>query len=127
MATVLIVEDDFDLSETYVDLFENEGYDVAVVATSTDAIDSLIRARRVPDVVILDMYLPEGSGIVVLGLIRRLPRLANTKIVVVSGHPDMAQHAIRLWGADLFLQKPVPFDQLISTVRGYCNKPTPLQ
>jgi DNA-binding response OmpR family regulator len=117
MATVLIVEDDLDVCETYIDVLENEEHDVHAITTSTQAIDCLVRRRMKPDLVILDMNLAGESGLIVLGLIRRIPRLTNTKVVIASGYPDLAKKAVDDWGADLFLQKPVAMDALKRTVR----------
>ena len=116
---ILIIEDDLDLAETYIDNLESEEHDVALISTSTQAIDYFVRDRNRPDVVILDMNLPGESGIVVLGLIRRIPRLKRTKVIIASGHPDMAKRAIDNWGADLFLQKPVAMDVLQNTVNDF--------
>lgn len=119
MATILIVEDDVDLCETYMDLLECAGHDVHAVGSSAHALDYLLRDRKRPDLVLLDMNLPGESGIVVLGLIRRLPGLSQTKVVIVSGYPEMAMKAIQQWGADQFLCKPVSMEQLKTTVQGY--------
>jgi len=118
MSRILIVEDDVDLCETYVDVLEGEGHEVRAASTNGQAIDCLVSDRLKPDVVILDMNLSGESGIVVLALIRRIPKLANTKVIIASGYPDLAKRAIDCWGADLFLPKPVTMDTLKSTVRG---------
>jgi CheY-like chemotaxis protein len=121
MGKVLVVDDDADLCETCVDLLESVGHEVQAVGSSLQAMECLIQGRMKPDVVLLDLNLPGGSGIVVLGLIRRLPRLSHTKVVIVSGYPDMANRAVDLWDADLFLAKPVPMELLKSTVGDLCS------
>jgi two-component system NtrC family response regulator len=119
MAKILIVEDNPDLCETYTDMLANYGHDIHIVGTCIDATNHLIRNKIPPDVVILDMWLHQESGIVVLGFIRRLPRLARTRVVVVSGYSELADQAVRLWGADVFLPKPVSVDTLRSTIDHY--------
>jgi CheY-like chemotaxis protein len=119
MATILIVEDDSDICETYVDILTSEQHRVEAVSNSIQAIDYLVRKRMKPDLVILDMNLAGESGITILGLIRRIPRLANTKVIIASGYPDLARRAIDQWGADLFLQKPVKIETLKSTARSF--------
>ncbi len=121
MVKILIVEDDFDICETYIDVLENEGHDLLAISTCEQAVDCLIRNRMKPDVVILDLNLSGESGLVILGLIRRLPKLANTKVIIASGYPDLAKRAIKQWGADLFLSKPVSMDKLKSTVHELTN------
>ncbi|MBN1563938.1 MAG: response regulator [Anaerolineae bacterium] len=121
MALILIVEDDQDVCETYLDILESEQHTVYAVADSVQAIDLLVRKRMKPDLVILDMNLAGESGLVVLGLIRRIPRLNNTKVIIASGYPDLAKKAIDDWGANLFLQKPVAMDTLKDTARHFEN------
>lgn len=119
---ILIVEDDLDLVETYTDLLESEGHQVHAITNSTQALDYLLIARNRPDLVILDMHLPGGSGFLVLGLVRKLPRLAQTQVIVASGFPEMAQRAVDNWGASVFLQKPIQLDALRTTIQRF--KPT---
>lgn len=116
MATILIVEDDIDVRETYTDVLESEGHALHAISNCSQAIECLIYKRMKPDVVILDLNLSGESGLVVLGLIRRLPKLVNTKVIIASGYPDLAKRAIDQWGADLFLPKPVTMDVLKNTI-----------
>ena len=119
MAAILIVEDDHDLCETYIDILKSEKHTVDSVSSTLQAIEYLVRRRMKPDLVILDMNLGGESGITVLGLIRRIPRLVNTKVIIASGYPDLAKRAVDQWGADLFLQKPVKMETLKNTARGF--------
>lgn len=116
MSKILVVEDDVDLCGTYQDALEAAGHTVQAVCTGTEAVDALIYRRFAPEIVILDLQLPGNSGIMILGVIRGLPRLHRTKVIIVSGHPDAGQWAVTQWGADLFLQKPVALDVLKRTI-----------
>ncbi len=124
MSKILIVEDEADLCETYTDALELDGHDVSSAGSSADALRCLVIGRMRPDVVILDMQLSGDSGIVILGLIRRLPRLGHTKVIIASGHPDMVKYAISQWGADLFLPKPVSLTEMRQVIKGLCSGPT---
>jgi CheY-like chemotaxis protein len=115
----MIVEDNIELCAAYRDLLESLGHEVDVSFTGTDAMDRLMKGRFDPDVVILDMQLPGHSGVVILGLIRRLPRLSHTKVVVSSGYPDLARQALDQWGADRFLPKPVSLMELKHVITEY--------
>jgi CheY-like chemotaxis protein len=119
MERVLIIEDDIDLVETYTDLLENHDYEVASVSKAMDAITVVSRFR--PDVVLLDLNLAGYSGTVVINLIRGYPSLKNTKIVVVTGHPEMLNGARDSSRVDLILNKPVTNDQLLATVRQFSS------
>jgi len=110
MPKVLIVEDDIDLAETYADVLESMGLTVTIATSGTEAIRKL--PVVLPHVVILDMQLPGASGDLVLAYIRRHPRMRNTKVLVVTGFPNMAEVAVNSWGADLSLSKPISVESL---------------
>lgn len=117
MPNVLIVEDDADLVETYTDLLEM--HDCAVTSTprANDAITLISRVR--PNIVLLDLNLAGYSGAVVINLIRGYPLLKDTKIVVITGHPEMLQGTRDAARVDLILSKPVSNDQLIDVIRQF--------
>lgn len=121
MAIILVVEDDVDLCDTYMDLLRGDGHTLYGVNTGTDAVDILVRKRIIPDVVILDMHLPGDSGTVILSLIRGFPRLARSKVIIASGHPDIGQWAVVQWKADLFLQKPISLEILKKAVNDFIS------
>ncbi len=114
MSKILIVDDDVEICETFTDILNHAGYDVQVVRSGTEAFRAL--RRIAPDVVLLDMNMPGVSGILTLSFIKHLTRLAHTRIVIVSGHPDLAASAQAVWGADLYLAKPVSPRQLLDAV-----------
>jgi CheY-like chemotaxis protein len=118
MGLILVVEDDADLRETYIDILEGDGHVLAAVETTARAIQFL--TRKYPDVVLLDLQLPGDSGVLVLSFVRRFPRLRNTKVVVISGMVQMEKNVITTWGADLFLPKPITAPALRATVRSFC-------
>src|SRR5579859_2478110 len=100
---ILIIDDDVELCETFSDALEFAGHEVKVVHSGNEGFR--IVTRLLPDVVILDMHLPGVSGILLLSHIRHMPRLAHTKVIIVSGYSDMAHTAKAVWGADMYLPK----------------------
>jgi CheY-like chemotaxis protein len=117
---ILIVEDDIDLVETYTDLLEPQGYTVLSVLRSADAIQ--MATRQKPDVIILDLNLPGDSGGMVLNFVRRYPPIANTKIIVATGQPDMINTALYVSDkADAILTKPISNQTLLDTIRNLLN------
>ena len=114
MANILIVEDDANLREAYIDILEIDGHTVTGVESAVEAIESL--SKNVPDVVFLDMNLLGGSGLAVLSFIQHFSRLSSTKVVVVSGYPQLRSLATSSWGADLFLAKPFTVTELQSAL-----------
>ena len=104
MATILIVEDDAELQKMLQVLLERQGH---TVVGSPNGVDALYQASFVkPDLIILDLMMPWAAGDAVLGFVRSTNELKNTRVLVVSAHPDGASLAKQL-EADGFLSKPV--------------------
>lgn len=117
MSKVLIIDDDDEICETFSDILKHAGHDVHVLKTGAEAFRVL--PKLLPNIVLLDMNMPGVSGVLTLSFIRRLSRLSQTKVIIVSGHPELAESAKAIWGADLFLCKPVSPKQLVEAVANY--------
>jgi DNA-binding response OmpR family regulator len=110
----ILVVDDNDLQRGVVaDALESEGFDVAVAATGAEAL-SAARARP-PDLVVLDLLLPDVDGASLLAQMRADPALANVRVVVATGvhSPDVR----RLLRADGALFKPFGMRELLLAIR----------
>ena len=108
MGHALIVEDDPDVAETMAALIAAEGFTAVTARTLKDARRQL--ATRAPDLVLLDLQLPDGQG---LDLLKDTDQLANTEVVLVTGHASIETsiQALRLGVAD-YLVKPFNIKQL---------------
>jgi DNA-binding NtrC family response regulator len=108
MGHALIVEDDADSAEMMAALIASEGFTAATAQTLRDARRQL--AMREPDIVLLDLHLPDGSG---MDLFKEPETLANTEVVLITGHAslDTSIQALRLGAAD-YLIKPINIKQL---------------
>jgi CheY-like chemotaxis protein len=105
----LVIEDDKDVAELYGRVLESLGFETEIVRTGEAASARL--TGSVPAVVVLDLHLPPHiSGIDVLHQIRADQRLAETRVIVVTGHPELAE-TVRD-EADVVLIKPIDVDQL---------------
>ena len=113
--TVIVIEDDLDAAEMFAEMMRVSGYNVIKTFTSTPAI-SIIQKEK-PDVIILDIMMPDVSGLEVLRFIRREPELANTPVVIVSarGTPTDVKTGMEA-GASAYLIKPVGFQDLQNAV-----------
>jgi CheY-like chemotaxis protein len=121
MAKILIVEDDQDVVETYTDLLETKGHTIQSVMRASEAI--LVVSRYRPDVIILDLNLPGDSGTSVVSFVRGYPTVANTKIIVASGHPEMLKRSGYVaYGVDAILPKPVSNQTLLETIDAFIAK-----
>src|SRR6266550_4533219 len=100
--TLLLVDDDASVLRAIGDYFERVGYEVWRDGTGEQAIDTFQRVR--PDVVLLDLHLPDSSGLAVLERLRR----EGAAVILLTGPGDTetAVKAMQL-GAENFLNKPV--------------------
>jgi len=108
MAHTLIVEDDRDSAEVLSELIKAEGFSTASASTLAEARQQIV--LRSPDVILLDLMLPDGSG---MDLFADVEEIAASEIVLITGHAslDTSIQALRLGAAD-YLIKPVNVRQL---------------
>lgn len=114
--TILVVEDDEDVRRFFGWTLRHAGYRVEL---AEDAIGAISTARRVtPDLVILDLGLPGGSGNVVLERLRNLSPTALVEVVVITGALPDYDRSIELasMGCDTVLLKPVTPQKLLEVV-----------
>ncbi|HKI94936.1 MAG TPA: sigma-54 dependent transcriptional regulator [Gemmatimonadales bacterium] len=109
--TLLLVDDDPDVLRSVGAFLERSGWTVFREDTGEAAITAFQRER--PDVVVLDLWLPDLSGLDVLERLREW----NAAVVLLTGHADVptAVQAMQL-GAENFLTKPVDMPHLVATV-----------
>ena len=115
--SVLIVDDDADLLRTVGDYFERLGYEVWREDTGEAALETYALHR--PEVVILDLKLPDCDGMQVLEQLRR----HDAAVLLMTGHGDIATavHAMQL-GAENFLAKPVDMPLLAAAAARALDK-----
>jgi DNA-binding NtrC family response regulator len=108
MSHVLIVEDDANAREALAMLASGEGFTTAQAGSIAEARVQLVRQR--PDVVLIDLRLPDGAGI---DLIPDLDDRESTETILITGHASIesAVEALRL-GASDYLTKPVDLQRL---------------
>jgi CheY-like chemotaxis protein len=113
MPTVLIVEDYQPLRMLYHRVLSSAGYTVILAAGCEEAV-KLLRQLR-PDVVLLDMSLPDGNGLTVIRSWPPTARWHATQFVAITGH-DQYQHLAETHGIEYFLYKPVSVPMLLTLV-----------
>lgn len=115
--TVLVVEDEPDTAEMLAEMMRLSGYQV-VKSLGGSAALSLISKEK-PDVVLLDLMMPDLSGTDVLRFMRRDPRLASIPVVIVSAKSQESDIIEGMQaGATAYLTKPVGFKDLKEAVEG---------
>ena len=115
--TLLLVDDDASVLRAIGDYFERVGYEVWRDGTGEQAIDTFQRVR--PDVVLLDLHLPDSSGLAVLERLRR----EGAAVILLTGQGDIetAVKAMQL-GAENFLTKPVDMTLLAAAIARVAEK-----
>ncbi len=113
--TVVVVEDEIDAAEMFGEMMRVSGFRVVKSYSSGPAIS--IITEEMPDLVILDVMMPDISGLDVLRYIRNDPRLAKIPVIVVSAKSMPADIKVGLdAGASVYLTKPVGFLDLKQAV-----------
>lgn len=104
----MVIEDDFDASVIFAKALEVLGFQTEVIDSGEKAVERL--KAVVPEIVLLDLHLPEILGTTILRNIRADERLSKTLIIVATADPrsaDLIQDS-----ADLVLIKPTTFSQV---------------
>jgi CheY-like chemotaxis protein len=119
--TVMIIEDEPEAAELFGEMMRVNGYRVLKMFSSAPAISMIIQEK--PDVIILDVMMPDISGLEVLRYMRREPNLASIPVIVVSAKSMPGDIKIGLEaGASMYLTKPVGFLELKQAVEKVLQK-----
>ncbi|MFN2466289.1 MAG: response regulator transcription factor [Candidatus Dormibacteria bacterium] len=112
--TVMLVDDDPQLRHVVSMFFELEGYNVVEAKDGGEAITLL--GQYVPDVILLDLMMPDVSGLEVCRHVRATKILKDVPVVVFTA-AEIKEEELRLAGADRFITKPYSLDGLRGVVR----------
>src|SRR5262245_59671778 len=103
---ILVVEDHPDLLELLRSEFKEKGF---AIATATNGVEAMCKARSLlPDLILLDVMLPELDGFAVCEILRKDPATATTPILMLTGLPGQLSRCAGMEsGATEFLRKPI--------------------
>ena len=108
MRKLLIVDDEIGITDEIKSFFEEEGYQVFTADTAKEGIELVSQIK--PDILLLDMKLPDMSGLNVLQISKAIS--PSTKVIVNTGYVDQPTiDQAEKMGRDAFLQKP--FDLMV--------------
>jgi len=115
MAQILVVDDEVGIRELLSEILADEGHSVQLAANATAA--RSLRARARPDLVLLDIWMPDADGITLLKEWANGGQL-TMPVIMMSGHGtiDTAVEATRIGAMD-FLEKPIALQKLLATVK----------
>jgi DNA-binding NtrC family response regulator len=115
MANILVVDDEMGIRELLSEILGDEGHVVITAENAQQARES--RAANVPDLVLLDIWMPDTDGVTLLKEWQR-DGLLTMPVIMMSGHAtiDTAVEATRI-GALNFLEKPISLQKLLKAVQ----------
>jgi Response regulators consisting of a CheY-like receiver domain and a winged-helix DNA-binding domain len=118
---ILLVDDEVDILEFISYNLEKEGYKVFTAQNGAEAIK--VAEKTLPDLIILDVMMPEMDGIAACEEIRRIPSLQNTIIAFLTARgEDYSQIAGFEAGADDYITKPIRPKVLVSRVKALLKR-----
>ena len=115
MANILVVDDEMGIRELLSEILGDEGHVVTMAENAQQA--RQIRASTTPDLVLLDIWMPDTDGVTLLKEWHR-DRMLTMPVIMMSGHAtsDTAVEATRI-GALNFLEKPISLQKLLKAVQ----------
>lgn len=113
MPTVLIIEDDADLLFLYRTALLQNGYEVLEAHNSASAIEVLESSDPAPDLVVIDMVMPDAPGTRVINFLRGDGRFEQTQIVIVTAN-EQYRERVADKGIAYFMVKPINVIDLVS-------------
>ncbi|MGB3742285.1 MAG: response regulator [Castellaniella sp.] len=121
MARILVVDDEIGIRELLSEILYDEGHTVELAENAAQARDFRLRQR--PDLVLLDIWMPDIDGV---SLLKEWSSqgLLNMPVIMMSGHAtvDTAVEATRIGAVD-FLEKPITLQKLLKTVAAGLARP----
>lgn len=122
---VALVDDNKEFTDILSDYIESqEGMEVQGIAYNGNEVFSLLE-QTVPDVLILDIIMPNLDGLAVLEYLQgmNLPKLPKVIVLTGFGHEDITKRALEL-GADYYILKPFNMELLVRRIREVSGQPT---
>lgn len=121
MTTILILEDDPQQSRLMKRLLEHGGFEVLVAGDGESGLRTAMAA--LPDLILLDMGLPDLDGQTVAGLIKGSSMLSKTPLIAVTAWPqDVAAEMAKAYGCDGYFSKPISARQFADQISDFLAK-----
>jgi len=123
---VLLVEDEASIADPFAQALTRNGFEAVIARTASEALR--LGAETEPDVVLLDLSLPDGDG---RDVCRELRRISDVPIIMLTARGTVTDRIVGLeMGADDYVVKPFAVDEVISRIRAVLRRsrsvpPTP--
>ncbi len=113
---ILVVDDDSHIQRLYKEEFEEEGYEVVIASNGQEAIE--LFDREAPDIVTLDILLPDIDGIRLL----RQMKEKNPKVPIIMSTAYDYRDDFAVWASEAYIVKSSDLDELKATIKNLMNK-----
>jgi DNA-binding response OmpR family regulator len=113
---ILVVDDDLHIQRLYKEEFEDEGYEVVVASNGQEAIEMF--EKESPDIVTLDILLPDVDGIRIL----RQMKEKNPKIPVIMSTAYDYRDDFAVWASEAYIVKSSDLDELKTMIKNLLKK-----
>lgn len=113
--TLLLVDDDADVRQSLAEVLEEEGYQVLVAANGREALRMLEAHHARPDLILLDIMMPELDGWSFRAEQRKIEDIADIPVVLVTASSALGDRAATL-EAELLLRKPLRLQELLDAL-----------
>jgi len=117
--TILVVDDDPDTLTYLTTVLEDNGFATVSAKDGTEALERL--GEKLPDLVALDIAMPQKSGVAVYRALREDDRLKGIPVIIITGMSEDFKQFIssrrQVPPPEGYISKPVDFEQLVSTVK----------
>ena len=115
---ILLVEDEPSITAPLTEALDRDGFDTEIAGTAAAALQLAATGR--PDLVLLDLTLPDGSG---FDVCRELRRTSNVPIIMVTARGDEADRVVGLeLGADDYVVKPFSAREVVARIRAVLRR-----
>jgi PleD family two-component response regulator len=115
--TILIADDSRTIREMYRQKLTHEGFRVTLAEGGREAVKLL--STETPDLIMLDLHMPDVDGYALLEVIRRHPRLKRVPVLILTGASDRVQYqrAFDMGATDFILKSTTPPDNVVRQIR----------
>jgi DNA-binding response OmpR family regulator len=123
VARVLVVEDDPDIAQLVAHYLEKAGFTTEIASSGRDALASV--AAQAPDLLVLDLMLPQVDGLEICRVVRGNTATAGVPIIMLTARAEASDRIVGLEiGADDYLAKPFSPGELVARVRALLRRTT---
>jgi CheY-like chemotaxis protein len=118
MSTVLVVEDSNAAREVVMRILEREGYDVIGACNGLEALDQLHSRAQIPDLLLLDVMMPEMDGLALLQKLRHEPQYKEMPVILLTALSDEGRinRARELGVREYLVKTRFSYDELLDHV-----------